>query len=120
MFNWLSKIGFGAVIIANWRLLLKITFIIICYFISESIFSRWLDPTLGFERNTRLVILSINTIFTIFLFVWLLLSLKNILWINRSKRAIDVDKSFTNQPNEYSALEDVNLTPSLKDNKQND
>ena len=120
MFNWLSKIGFGAVIIANWRLLLKITFIIICFFISESIFSRWLDPTLGFERNTRLVILSINTIFTIFLFVWLLLSLKNILWINRSKRAIDVDKSFTNQPNEYSALEDVNLTPSLKDNKQND
>ena len=30
MFSWLTKIGFGAVIIANWRLLLRILFIVFC------------------------------------------------------------------------------------------
>lgn len=120
MFSWLTKIGFGAVIIANWRLLLRILFIVFCYFISESIFARWLDPTLGFEQSTRLLILAMNTVITVSLFIWFLFSIKNILWIKGSKKAIDVDQSFQNQPDEYKALEDVVLTPKLKEENKND
>ena len=36
------------------------------------------------------------------------------------KKAIDVDQSFQNQPDEYKALEDVMLTPKLKEENKND
>ena len=36
------------------------------------------------------------------------------------KKAIDVDQSFQNQPDEYKALEDVMLTPKLQEENKND
>tara|TARA_B100000287_G_scaffold404189_1_gene426640 strand:+ start:1221 stop:1574 length:354 start_codon:yes stop_codon:yes gene_type:complete len=117
MINWLTRIGFWAVIVANWRLLIKLVFIVLCYFISESLFSRWLDPTLDFQQNTRFTILVMNTIVTILLFIWFLLSIKNILWINKAKKAIEVDKSFKAAPENYTALEDVRKTPKLKNDE---
>ena len=43
MWNWLTKIGVWAVIVANWKLLTRLLVIIIAFFLFDGLFKQWLD-----------------------------------------------------------------------------
>ena len=115
MLNWLTKIGVWAVIVANWKLLARLLVIIIAFFLFDGLFKQWLDPTLGFNENIRILILSFSTLIKLGLVVFFVFSLRHILWIEKSKIAIKVDESFKNPPENFKKIENVELMPNLRE-----
>lgn len=114
MLNSITKLGFLAVLLANWAHILRALLIIMLYFVSERIFERWLNAPMELSDSLKMGILIMNTLTTLALLVWLLHTFRQILWIKSSKKALQVDKSIKNMPPDYEKIKSIKLKPKLK------
>ena len=112
-----TKLGIAAFIVANVKILFRLTSSIVIITILNLLYSKYEALLLATVPEKLFIPLYIYTAIVILLIIWTLMSFKWFSSFKEAEKKLEVENSFKDKPDEYEKIRDVIKHPKLKTNK---
>ena len=109
-----TKLGIAAFIVANVKILFRLTSSIVIITILNFLYSKYEALLLATVPEKLFIPLYIYTAIVILLIIWTLMSFKWFSSFKEAEKKLEVTNSYRNKPNEYEKIKDISVYPKLK------
>jgi len=118
MMKLISRAALTAFIYANANIFLRIAIFISSFFCINLFYTKWEKLLLTSYPDTLFYLLSLYTLIIAILLIWVILSFPFFSSFAKSKKTLEVKKSFQDRSHEYNKIRDVKLHPKLKSSSE--
>ena len=118
MMKWLKTLSIYSFLAANARVATRVCLGVVLFLSIELIYSKYRDPVLNISDDLRWYILIIYSIIQLTIILWVIFSLRFVIWDNKEiKESLKAKTSFEKMPQSLKDLSDINKYPDLQDEK---
>ena len=114
LMKWILSTVLVAWLRVNSKVALRVFLGVAIFFAIELIYSKFLDPELGFGEGTRTYILIVYSLIQFSIILWVLFALRYAIWgKEKVEKAFKAKESFKKMPKNLEDLSDISKYPDL-------